>query len=188
MLIITRLLGTSGRSRRRANTPAVDATGKAYLDLLEREVEEERDRCHAIDTRALAIVTSSGAIVALLAAIAAIMGKRQEIHLGIWSAVSVASAVTFGFASIFGLLASWPKRREVATARAFRQLMDKYWTQPEPVARSYVYDLEVRHLESLRRINSKHAKMLRYGLISQLVAVGLLIIVFAVLVFQATSA
>lgn len=186
MLRMASLL-TSTRTRSRANGPA-STTGKAYLDLLEREVEEERARCHAIDTRALAIVTSSGAIVALLAAVAAIMGKRQEIHLGCWSVVSVAAALAFGVASIFGLLASWPKRRDVATARAFRELaIEKYWTKPESVARGYVYDLQVRQLESLRRTNSKHAKMLRYGLIAQLVAVSLLIVVFAVLVFQATS-
>jgi hypothetical protein len=56
-------------------------TGSAYCDLIADELGAERQRKAAIDARAGSVVSTSGGLVALLAAVGAFIGTGGSSHI-----------------------------------------------------------------------------------------------------------
>jgi hypothetical protein len=141
----------------------------AYADLIEDELNAERQRRGVIDTRAASVVSTSGGLVALLAAVGAFVGTGRSsplpdtaFNLILW----VLGA--FALASICGILAGWTMPYKVANVDALEELRTKYWNDDETVARTTVAKLRLDLIERFRLINKWKERFLRAGWICQL--------------------
>jgi len=146
--------------------------GKAYAAYVEGELQAERDRRSAFDARGLSLVTSSGSLATLLAAVAtfATAGGRLVLSGGVRTAVIV-SLLLFTVAAAFGIAVNWNRSYAVAKPSTLGQMVNERWAVDEVDARNYTASLNVVTVETLRRGNNVKARLLSAGLVAQLAAV-----------------
>ncbi|MFI5851888.1 hypothetical protein ACIA8B_29180 [Micromonospora chalcea] len=156
-----------------------------YSDFIEAELKAERDRKTSLDSRASSLVTTSGSLVTILAAVGAFLGKdgptlvpRQAII------VLVLALIAFSCASLAGILSGWSQAYKAADTAAMRMMIKSRWEDSEVLARKEVADLHIRVIDSIRAVNKRKESFLRAGWLSQVFALVLLSIV--VLIVLAT--
>jgi hypothetical protein len=151
-----------------------------YAKFLEAELKAEYDRRAALFSRAKDLTTTSGAFIALvLALVALIAGKDFKLTSGAaW--VAAASLVAFFIASLFALLASIPRKYNVTTGATLRTLLGSNWKDPEIDARHRVATLNAGTIETMRKKSNLNAWLLFLALQAQVVGYVLLAVAAAV--------
>ncbi|MGC4792907.1 hypothetical protein ACLQ3H_02205 [Micromonospora saelicesensis] len=161
----------------RFTRPRADVTEQSdiYSDFIASELKTERERKAAMDTRAASLVTTSGSLVTILAAVSAFVGKDAEASLPRQALpLMVLALVAFSAASLAGICAGWSRRYDVAAIAPMRLMLDERWSDEEGLARKEVALTNIRMIETLRNVNGAKERFLRVGWISQVIALGFL--------------
>jgi hypothetical protein len=164
----------------------VSEQGKTFAAFVEAELKAERERRTALDARGVGLVTTSGSLTTLLAAVGAFVSGRTGFQLPSSAAPPlVITLLAFALASGLGLLASHNRKYAVADAATLAALTGPRWATHEVDARSVVAQINARTVSTLRLGNDKKSFLLIAGLGCQLV--GLVSLAVAVLVVLATA-
>ncbi len=155
--------------------PADDA-GSAYLALVESQLKEERDRKASLEQRAIAVITTSGAIVTLTFGFTALVTNGFNPNAFVKVALTVA-LVLFAVAAGLGVWANRPLDYREADAAALRGLFRKKgdWTNDSPEeARRQTALVECKILAAARDLNRDKAFNLRRAIRTEVAAIVIL--------------
>ncbi|MFK3985610.1 hypothetical protein ACI2K4_35255 [Micromonospora sp. NPDC050397] len=160
--------------------------GKTYTTFIEAELKAERERRTQFDARGVALVTTSGGFVTLLAAVVALFrtGTATAARVFPDSGIPplVVALVALTAAAGAGIVANWNRLYAVATPVTLDRLLhDRWGVDGETVARNHVGTIQVWTIDTLRRANNWKAAWISVGLAAQLVALVALGIVVLVL-------
>ncbi|MDQ1713905.1 MAG: hypothetical protein QOE45_3355 [Frankiaceae bacterium] len=145
--------------------------GETYATFVESELKSEYDRRTSIDARALAVVTSSSAFLALIVSVVALLkGKDHTFGHGAGGAAVVALAC-FVVAGALGLVANMSREYQVAAVGTLREMTKSHWTDSEIAARNICAGLGVTTIASLRAGTDNKAKIIAWAVYFQLAAV-----------------
>lgn len=159
--------------------------GVVYINFIEGELKAERDRRAAVDARALAVVTSSGGLVTLLAAVGAFVSSGKEFKPPDLAIVPlVVTLGCFTVAVAFGILANRSRYYHVALSDTLFAMVTDHWGDDQIDSRNNVAELNIRTIHTLRVGNDKKANLVSAALWAQLgaviaLSVGVLIVLLA---------
>jgi hypothetical protein len=149
----------------------VSDQGQTYLAFIEGELKAERERRAAYDARGQALVTTSGALVTLLAGLAAVVKGGTTIRISPGTlAVVVLALVLFVCAAACGIAAGWNRHYALATYRTLHRMLNEHWTDDEVDARNNVATLHSLTVRTLRQANAFKAACVTVGLVAQVLA------------------
>jgi hypothetical protein len=145
--------------------------GAVYAAFIEQELKAERDRRTTLDARGQAVITTSGSLVTLLAAVGAFVTGSKDFHLPHQAAYPLVATVTmFVFAALFGILATNTVAYRVARSDVLQKMVLDRWTDTERVATKNTTALNISTVLSLRASNDKKVLFVRVAHVAQLLA------------------
>jgi hypothetical protein len=158
-----------------------NAAQSTWAPFIEAELKAERERRATLDTRAVAVVTTSGTLVTLVFAIGGLtLGSRnipvEGGGLSGWSVwPAVAALIMFTFAATLALYGGRNVPYEVADKTALAKMTTTHWAMNEDDARQVVLYYNVGTIDTLREGNNHKARMLILALAAQLVAIAAIV-------------
>jgi hypothetical protein len=159
--------------------------GAKYASFVEQELKAERARRGTLDGRGQAVVTTSGALAALLTAVGAIVVNRKGFVLPVVARYPLVSALAFFvIAAFFGILVTINFKYEVASKKTLSKLPRGHWADSDNVAMRNIVATNVMTIATLRRGNDTKVTLLLVALFAQLGA----LLSLAVTVFLAIRA
>jgi hypothetical protein len=143
-----------------------------YAAFIEGELKAERERRTVLDGRGIAVVSTSGSLVTLLAAVGAFVSNRKDFQLP-FTAVLPLLLTLLGFtvAAALGLLVSKNRWYHVALTTTLYGMVTDHWTDDPVDSRNNVAELNVRTIHTLRVGNDRKATLVGRALWAQLGAV-----------------
>jgi hypothetical protein len=145
-----------------------------YGPLMVTMLSEQAARKSSIEQRALAVVTTCGALVSLLVALSALL-LGKDARLGLQAgprAALVAAVIVFVAAAILALMANTPRAyRDFAPQDVDRML--KQWDSSGDDARWLVSQAHADHLKRAIKMNGKKALLLQIAVGVEVGAVSL---------------
>lgn len=148
----------------------------AFSALISEQLEEERARKQSLEQRGLAVVTSSGTLVTLLFALAALVTKPETFQLPPDSKKYLAVAVgAFAIAGVLGIFTNKPLRYEEPSTDWLRSLTaPTIWNNAsEAIAARRAAESRVNTIDSFRSKNVQKVRLLAFAIGLEVVAVGL---------------
>lgn len=153
----------------------------SYAELIESELRAELDRKANVDARAASVVTSSGAIVAILAALGTFLANQARIFLPWYGSLLVVSAlVAFAVASFAGIMAGRLHEYQVTSIESMSSMVGDHWKDEEDFACLAVASFRIRLIDVLRNINARKVWWLHLGWWCQITAMVALAVVIAI--------
>jgi len=143
----------------------VNGGGERYASFVDQELKAERDRRETLDSRGQAIVTTSGALVALLGAVGAFVIDRSGFVLP--TDAHYPLLATLGFfvvASFLGILGTFNFKYEVADRDTLAELAQAHLTDSDQLALTSTVGTNVTTIVTLRRGNNIKATLLLFAL------------------------
>ena len=158
---------------------ATSAAGGVYGPELVTLLDQEKQIKASLEQRGLAVITTSGALVSLLVALAALLLGKQESSVGSTARACVVSAVVaFVLASVVALLVNSPAQyRSFSTGDLDRML--RQWDHDQDDARYLVGEAHIGFLKVSMRKNRRKARLLQTAISLEVLGVGL--VAFAVI-------
>lgn len=145
--------------------------GSIYVAFIDGELKAERERRAALDARGLSVVTSSGSLVALLAAIGAFASGSGKFELPSGARLLLmAMLAAFASAAALGILVNQSRPYDVALTETLDKMVTDRWGDDRVDSRNNVARLNIRTIHTLRNGNDRKARLLSYALLAQLVA------------------
>lgn len=145
--------------------------GEAYAKFIESELKYEYDRRVAVDARALAVMTTSSAFLALVFALTAfVIGSTYKFSTS-GARGLVASLASFVVAAVLGLIANATRKYDVADAPTLRKMLAEKWTDHETNARNTCAKLSVDTIVSLRNGSNSKAGLTVVAFVFQIAAI-----------------
>ena len=143
--------------------------GPKYVSFVDQELKAERERRTTLDGRGQAIVTTSGALVALLSAVGVIVSHRSSFVLPQAARYPlVAALVLFVIAAFLGILATMNFKYDVVSRDSLAQMVRRHWPDTDDVAAKNIATANVNTTVTMRRGNNKKAVLLLVALFAQL--------------------
>jgi hypothetical protein len=168
--------------------PLQDISGQAYTDLIGQQLTEERASKTSIEQRGMAVITSSGTLVTLLLAIAALVTSTKTFALGTVPKVTLGvSLVAFVVAAILGILINFPRSSyQEAKLDDVKKLVDDpaEWKASFEVGSQDTAAASLDILRAMRTVNTDKAQSLQRAMIAEIVAIGLLAVTAILALFQ----
>lgn len=155
--------------------------GQAYAEFIAGQLDRESKRREAIDGRALAVVTSSGAIVTLALAVLVAAHPANGQPAGRAHAVLGLALGCFLLAALLAVIAQFTWAYQVATRETLEFMVGARWSDADDVARNGCSRLQIRGVASLRHGNNRKAWFLTLALCAQCLGVAMM---FAVVVVR----
>lgn len=153
--------------------------GKTFAEFVRRELEAERERRKTLDGRGVTIITTSGTLAALIAAVGAFATGRPGFRLPDAAAGPLKlTLVMFAAAGVFGIISTRLTLYAVTPPHVLREMLGDRWNTDEVDARNFVSEQDVKTIESLRSGNNEKAGWLIAALVTQVV--GLVALTYAV--------
>ncbi len=145
--------------------------GQTYLAFIEGELKAERERRVTYDARGQALVTTSSALVTLLAGLAGVVKGATTIRISPGTlAVVVLALFLFVCAAVCGIVAGWNRHYAVASYGTLDRMLTGHWTDDEVDARNNVATLHSLTVRTLRQANAFKAACVSVGLVAQVLA------------------
>ena len=151
------------------------ASAGAYAELVKDLLAAEERHVTAIETRAIAVITTSGALVTLLLGLAALVTRVQGNRLS--GLELILAAVSVGFFLIAAFAAMWVNRPWKVWAPDVSKLAVEMWvrwgmgTPHDPVKKATATRIDLLH--SARTLTQEKASALFVAVAAQAVAVTL---------------
>jgi hypothetical protein len=164
----------------------VPTAGDAYATLISEQLAEERARKSSLEQRGLAIITTSGVLVTLLFGLAALTTKPQGYAVPDGAVFAfILALVAFVTAGVLGIVINQPRKYQEADVAELRRLIaPHFWGADESIGPMRTAELRVKVLESARTRNRGKARLLFWAAVAQVVAVSLVAIGVAVVLFK----
>jgi hypothetical protein len=147
---------------------------KPFADFIASELKAERDRKTALDTRGGNLVTSSGALFAVLAGLGALGRAAGGPSPTVVGPLLVLALLGFFAAAMLGIAAQWNRSYEVVNVPGLRQMVDDNWDENSGTSMRRVSANCLLTIETLRNGNSAKEIHLRWGYACQIAATGVL--------------
>jgi hypothetical protein len=162
--------------------------GRTYAAFIEAELKAERERRASLDARGLAVVTTSGGLVTLLAAVGAFVSANGNFRLPgnvvPWLIVTLAGFVV---AATFGILANTNWRYKVIDRAGLDRMRVEHWEDDTAQAMITVAYINVTTIDSLRRGNNIKVGLATSALTAQLAALAALAVTVYLVLNSAAS-
>jgi hypothetical protein len=143
--------------------------GPRYASFVEQELQAERDRRATLDGRGQAIITTSGALVALVGAVGAFVINRNGFVLPADAHIPLLAALgLFVVSSFFGIVTTFNFKYDVASRETLAELVRTHLTDPDQLALTSIVGTNVTTIVTLRRGNNIKAWLLLIARIAQL--------------------
>jgi hypothetical protein len=177
LAVLRRLVTAKWKAHAAAQTE-VESGGAddVYTNLIEKVVQDERDRKKSFEDRGLTVVSSSGGLITLVAAVAALApgGLKSGVPDSARTLVFVA-LVSFVVAAVLGLSVTFPLNYAEPTPDGLERLLEEpFWTGRAFVARRARSNLALDVLRAARDANKIKGRLLMAGIAAEVFAVGLL--------------
>lgn len=157
-------------------------SGAKWTAFVEQELKAERDRRVSIDARGQSVVTTSGSLVTLLAAVGAFVTSQDQYRLP--RAVFLPLVVTltlFAVAAFLGILATYNFTFRVANGATLAAIPQHLKDSEEVTSKNITY-LNALTVRTMRSGNNKKALLLLIAMFAQLGAlVALAVSLYVVL-------
>jgi hypothetical protein len=154
-------------------TPKPDDVGAVACAFIGEEVDAESDRKSSLESRAIAVITSSGTLVTLLLGLAALVTKSSTFVLDRperW--LLSASALLFVVSAALGIVASAPFRYLLVDPKSLTSTVaPNVWSEDGSVLHRELTTVRLAQLEDARTHNESRAEMLVAALAVQVLAV-----------------
>lgn len=152
-------MATNGGST--TNVP-VSPAGDAYGQLIEEQLQEERNRKSSVEQRGIAVITTSGVLVSLLFGLAAVVTASTRFVLpGAARVFLLLSLPCFLAAAVLGIRANLPMKYQEAGPEGLRRILEpQFWNGPAAVGTLRVAEVRVDILTSYRQQTTVKAKAL----------------------------
>jgi hypothetical protein len=163
-------------------TPSADAVPDSYdptpyVQFVTDLLAAEQARIDRMEARGLAVVTTSGTLATLLLAIAALVVKRQGVHID-KSALALAALASLAFvvAAGLGIAANRPRRAWDVSPGAIAEQMQDRWgrASPRDSPDQKVTATRVEIWKSLRELSQSKAKSVFAAMTVEAMAIALL--------------
>lgn len=134
-----------------------------YAGFMESELKAERDRKAALDSRGGNLVSSSGALFAVLAGVGSIGRATDSPVPGEVPPLLVLALIGFFAAALFGISVQWNRQYQVVNTDGLRQIVDDIWHESTGASMRRVSANYLRTIETLRKGNCNKELLLRFG-------------------------
>jgi hypothetical protein len=156
--------------------------GVTYAAFVDEQLRQEQELREKLDSRAIGVVTTSSAFVAILAASAAfVAGKDFKLSHSVSTWLIVIAFLLLSGAGLSSLWANRARNYLVPSVGDLNLLLGaSHWKGTEVTARSTVSLIKVDLIDSLRDVNEQKARRLQSALLVQVL--GLLTVTVAILI------
>jgi len=152
--------------------------GETYAAFIESELKREHDRRSALDARAIALSTTSSALLTLVFAITVIVTGKEYQFSSAGARGLLLSLALFVVAAVLGLIANVSRKYQVADRDTLREMTNGHWTDTEVDARNICAGLSVTTIATLRCGNDFKDDLIRVAFGLQITAIlGLVVTV-----------
>lgn len=149
--------------------------GQTFAAFIARELESERDRRKVLDARGVAVVTVSGSLATLLAAVGAFVSGQEGFTLPPTAVVPLTvTLLAFAIAALCGLIATFLWAYKAATPRTLERMVTDKWPTTEVDARNVTARIDVQTIASLRKGTNIKAQLLVTALVFQVAGLAAL--------------
>jgi flagellar biosynthesis protein FlhB len=146
---------------------------EAYGNLLKEELEAQDKRKASFEQRGLAVITTSGTLVTLLFALAALSTKGQTFVLpDAARGWLLGSLPFFVLAALAAVITNIPVKYQIVTAEAIRERLKEKPIRNADEAAKDIALTRVKALKSAKKINSIKGWVLVTGMALEVIAVG----------------
>jgi hypothetical protein len=153
--------------------------GDTYAAFLEAEQKAEIERKSSLEQRGLSVITTSGAIAALLFALPAAFGTstRDERATRAWFFILlVTAAVLLAMASMVGLVVAAPHGYRFVTGSELDRIVDEdLWLEPDDEAVWRIAQTRRDIVKRAQEMNVRKGWILRGALLLQVLGVASLL-------------
>jgi hypothetical protein len=158
-------------------------TVKEYASFIKELLEAEEKRSSSMETRALAVVTTSGTLVTLLLALAALVTRVQAFRVpGAALLLAGISAGSFVAAALCAMLSNVPWRVWGLRPECLKKELWERWTYPDDDAVAKTTATRLAVWEQTHKLTQQKARFVSTATAFQFVAIAVLAgAVFAVL-------
>jgi len=159
--------------------------GQVYASLVATRLAEEEGRQGSLQTRGLAVVTTSGTLVTLIFIVAQFVFRGRVITTvpGASRWLLTIAAVAFVVAAIAGLWANIPRDVGRPKSNDIAQRIDSKWNESAASAEKTVAAARAHQLQKLEGVNDSAARAVLAGLAVEVLAIALAAAAVVVAVF-----
>lgn len=139
-----------GRVTNRSNGTirSSDAAGEVIAEFIEKQLTSAQVKRDKLEARGIAVITTSGVLVTLQLAFAALLPKDRKAPPTAASIFIGISLICFVGAAIFGILVNMPKRwSEADSTKLGVHLEDPFWAFPALAAKRKVAKVRLEILQ-----------------------------------------
>ncbi|UZJ33501.1 hypothetical protein [Streptomyces endophytica] len=154
-----------------------------HLSLVEDQTSAERSRKTSLEQRAALVITTSGALVTLQLAMAALRTRTQTFAItSVSFDLSTAALALFVVAASLALFANLPAGQPIVSTKHLSDLAQHDWDEQNPNAVALkLYNTQTNILAELRKRNDCKARMLIGALTVEFMAIVLIAIAVALI-------
>jgi hypothetical protein len=161
-----------------------DQAGPLIADLITKELDAEQAATDSLQSRGLAVISSSGTLVTLLFGLSAVATTSQHFKLpaGAKPPLYVA-AVLLVLAAISGIATNAPRGSKLTALRRLGPLLESpYWEYPAGPARREVAKTQLAVAEGARAANRLRARFLLAGIVLEIAGIASTMVAVIVLI------
>jgi hypothetical protein len=152
-----------------------EGSGPIFAALVTELVAAEDKRRESLEARGAGVITTSGALVTLLLALAALVTREQTFTLPDAARDSLSLAVAaFVLAALLAIATSAPQRARVTEPAELAELLPALWDRSPDYALKKATATRLEQLETTQTANDRKAFALLAAVAAQVVAVMLL--------------
>ena len=178
--ILVAILATAATKvlrRRKSTAGQVETAGTSYDLLIKEELEHERARKDSLEQRGFAVITSSGAIVAVLFALTAVASGKSKLDLDPASTLLIiGGGFLFATAAALGIWVNRPTTYRQAQIDWLATLtLPDYWSSSPDLGGRRAAESRVERIRDARERNERKSRVLRAAVTAQalgIIAVG----------------
>jgi hypothetical protein len=148
--------------------------GPLIADLITKELDTEQAAADSLQSRGLAVISSSGTLVTLLFGLSAVATTAQHFKLPAAAKPPLyVAAVLLVAAAISGIATNAPRGSKLTALRRLRPLLESpYWDYPAEPARRQVARTQLAVAEGARAANRIRARFLLAGIILEIAGIA----------------
>jgi hypothetical protein len=171
----------------------LNATGKSsshdLRKLIDDQLTHERNVRASLESRAVAVVTTSGTLVTLLLALAATVTKPPDFRLSASAAIFIlASLVVFIASAVLAIVAIGPRKHVAISEKDLEEWVEKSWDSSEDLQGPNLALASIGLIRGTREINQHKGHILLLAILAQILAVLLLALAVATILLTQLSA
>jgi hypothetical protein len=182
----TRSTEAESKETTRAETKPTPSDGEIYADFIEKELTDLRSSKTSLEQRALAVVSASGVVIALLFGFATIGRQSSDVEIPSSARIFFYLALgAFALAVVSALVANFPSKLQAAKTAALEAVLRDNWRDSESVARRRIAVTRLKLYGSYRRGNKRKAIGLMVAVAGEVLAVLFLAVAIGLVIASA---